>query len=551
MARMLSSRAMVSSRAMGPTARQLTPPTRNRAHLQPAMPSHRMGRPMASSPQPPVGTVPPLPASRATVSPSRAMVPVGMTQPLPVLRPPPPARPPTAGRLGMEPNPPTLGTVSSLPLQHPQAHELSEPPETPSPQANMATYSQAYSQSNYGYTQPLALTLPPDFPHPPEWDCISQYPHLYSSSSQPSSYDQSSYSQQPQASSYSQPQSGYQAQQGSYSQQGSYGQQGGYQQQPPPPQQQAQQQPPSQPTSYPPPSNSYSQPPSTQYGQQSSSGGSYGQQSEYKPPSQYSNYRQDHPNGMGSSGYSGPESGGFGGPGEGRGRGRGGFDRGGFDRGGMMRGGMRGSVSRGGMGIAGDRGGFIKPGGPEAEMGRPEEQDDSENSTIYITGLTENATLDEVAEFFKHSGVIRINKRTGLPAVNIYTDKESGKPKGDATLSYEEPPSAKAAVEWFDGGDRGRGGPGMRGSRGMDRGGPGGPGGPGGFRGVRGGGDRGGGFRGGRGMDRGGFGGGRGRGAPPPMDDMGGRGARRGMGPPGKMMEMKGDHRQDRRDRPY
>jgi len=45
----------------------------------------------------------------------------------------------------------------------------------------------------------------------------------------------------------------------------------------------------------------------------------------------------------------------------------------------------------------------------------------------------------------------KINKRTGLPAVNIYTDKDSGKPKGDATLSYEEPPSAKAAVEWFDG----------------------------------------------------------------------------------------------------
>lgn len=315
--------------------------------------------------------------------------------------------------------------------------------------------------------------------------------------------------------------------------------------------------------------------------------------------------------------------------------------------------------------------------GPDSDTGRPEEQDDSENNTIYITGLTENATLPEVADFFKHSGIIRINKRTGLPAINIYTDKDSGKPKGDCTLSYDEPPCAKAAVEWFDGkdfqgkklkvsmarrkpmmgmmrggmsmrgdrggmmnrggpgmmsrggpmgrggerggfiprggprgmgsphgmgrggpsggnmqqragdwecpkegcgnqnfawrmecnqckspkpegfgppfspsgGDRGRGGPGMRGRGGMDRGGMdrGGPGGPGGFRGGRGG-DRGGGFRGRGGMERGGFGG-RGRGGPP-MDDMGGRG-RRGMGPPGKMMEMKGDHRQDRRGRPY
>lgn len=125
--------------------------------------------------------------------------------------------------------------------------------------------------------------------------------------------------------------------------------------------------------------------------------------------------------------------------------------------------------------------------------GRPEEPDDSENSTIYITGLTENATIDDLAEFFKHCGVIRVrdgpslcdavllpgespplfytliakklsmwqnsvdflrsqmNKRLGQPAINIYTDKDTGKPKGDATLSYEEPPSAKAAVEWFDG----------------------------------------------------------------------------------------------------
>lgn len=45
-------------------------------------------------------------------------------------------------------------------------------------------------------------------------------------------------------------------------------------------------------------------------------------------------------------------------------------------------------------------------------VGRPEEQDDSENSTIYITGLTEKANLEEMAEFFKHVGPIRV--RTAL-----------------------------------------------------------------------------------------------------------------------------------------
>lgn len=46
---------------------------------------------------------------------------------------------------------------------------------------------------------------------------------------------------------------------------------------------------------------------------------------------------------------------------------------------------------------------------------------------------------------------LKMNRRLGQPAINIYTDKESGKPKGDATLSYEEPICAKAAVEHFDG----------------------------------------------------------------------------------------------------
>ncbi|KAM3654628.1 RNA-binding protein FUS, partial [Ammospiza maritima maritima] len=199
------------------------------------------------------------------------------------------------------------------------------------------------------------------------------------------------------------------------------------------------------------------------------------------------------------------------------------------------------------------------------------------------------------------------NKKTGQPMINLYTDRETGKLKGEATVSFDDPPSAKAAIDWFDGKEfsgnpikvsfatrradftrgggrgRGRGGPmgragfgsGGAGGRGGFAGGggaqqragdwkcpnpacenmnfswrnecnqckapkpEGGPGGPhlgGGFeerRGGRGGFDRGG-FR-GRG-DRGGF--------------RGGRGGDRGGFGPGKM-DSRGDHRQDRRERPY
>lgn len=35
--------------------------------------------------------------------------------------------------------------------------------------------------------------------------------------------------------------------------------------------------------------------------------------------------------------------------------------------------------------------------------------------------------------------------------INIYTDKGTGRPKGECTVSFDDPPSAKAAIDWFDG----------------------------------------------------------------------------------------------------
>uniref|UniRef100_UPI003AAB5D28 TATA-binding protein-associated factor 2N isoform X4 n=1 Tax=Centroberyx gerrardi TaxID=166262 RepID=UPI003AAB5D28 len=227
------------------------------------------------------------------------------------------------------------------------------------------------------------------------------------------------------------------------------------------------------------------------------------------------------------------------------------------------------------------------------------EQDNSDNNTIFVQGLGEEVTTQQVGDYFKQIGIIKVNKKTGQPMINLYSDKATGRLKGEATVSFDDPPSAKAAIDWFDGkefngkpikvsfatrraefaqrggrgGGRGGGGGGGGGFRGRGGGGPnfdvkGGDwpcpnsscgnmnfarryecnkcGAPkpgdsfgGGDRGGRGGygGDRGGGFRGRggfRGGDRGSFGGGGG-----------------GYGGSGYKMGGRGEHREDRRDRPY
>ncbi|KAL0197717.1 hypothetical protein M9458_006257, partial [Cirrhinus mrigala] len=79
-----------------------------------------------------------------------------------------------------------------------------------------------------------------------------------------------------------------------------------------------------------------------------------------------------------------------------------------------------------------------------------QEQDNSDNNTIFVQGLGDDYTVDSVADFFKQIGIIKVNKKTGLPMINLYTDRETGKLKGEATVSFDDPPSAKAAIDWFD-----------------------------------------------------------------------------------------------------
>ena len=48
--------------------------------------------------------------------------------------------------------------------------------------------------------------------------------------------------------------------------------------------------------------------------------------------------------------------------------------------------------------------------GPDLDLGPPVDPDeDSDNSAIYVQGLNDSVTLDDLADFFKQCGVVKVS----------------------------------------------------------------------------------------------------------------------------------------------
>ena len=75
-------------------------------------------------------------------------------------------------------------------------------------------------------------------------------------------------------------------------------------------------------------------------------------------------------------------------------------------------------------------------------------------NTIFVMGLPESASVDEIADFFGQIGTIKKSKKNynmGEPTIHIYKDKRTGRPKGEATVSFEEVETAQAAIKFYNG----------------------------------------------------------------------------------------------------
>lgn len=75
--------------------------------------------------------------------------------------------------------------------------------------------------------------------------------------------------------------------------------------------------------------------------------------------------------------------------------------------------------------------------------------DSSKNLSVYISGLPDDTTAEEVENVFKRAGVIKIDPMTTLPKIKLYMD-ENQKFKNDARVTFVNKESVQFAIRYLD-----------------------------------------------------------------------------------------------------
>ncbi|KAL7021949.1 hypothetical protein ACKWTF_012085 [Chironomus riparius] len=104
----------------------------------------------------------------------------------------------------------------------------------------------------------------------------------------------------------------------------------------------------------------------------------------------------------------------------------------------------------------GGGGGFNKGGNFGSNRGGFNKGNDNmvvQDDTVFVSGMDTEVTESDINTHFGAIGIIKKDKRTNKPKIWIYRDKESGKGKGECTITYDDPAAASGAIQWFDGKD--------------------------------------------------------------------------------------------------
>lgn len=86
-------------------------------------------------------------------------------------------------------------------------------------------------------------------------------------------------------------------------------------------------------------------------------------------------------------------------------------------------------------------------GGPETPDGPVTSK--KKNTAVYVAGLPDDTTVDELVEYFSKYGVIMDDMFTGGPRIKMYEDGE-GNFKGEALIVYLREESARLAIDLLD-----------------------------------------------------------------------------------------------------